>query len=195
METTIEMNTTATIEQDKAMLVELINEHKATKTFAPQLYVTSWKRYNEGSLEGMWIDLETFSGTEELVDFCEAYLGEGSEIMFSDCDNIPENLYSEDYDEELLDTLFEFIELDKDEQDIVEAYWEYVDDGKHDLGDIIHSLAYHGDPTDFYDDLAEREFEEERNFSIWDYFDYDKWYEECRHNYYEAGEYVFNVYC
>ena len=91
----------------------------------PALYVSSYKRYNDGNLDGMWLDLTLCSDYDEFKRVCRAIVFEEQdpEIMFSDCDNLPEQFYCECcLDEATFDLIKEYAELDEDEQRAYEAY-------------------------------------------------------------------------
>lgn len=92
---------------------------------APAVYVGTYRKYNNGSLDGMWLDLTSFYDYEEFMDVC-AYLHrdeDDPELMFQDWDNVPEDWRSESYfDEDTFDKIREWAELDSDEQEAFEAF-------------------------------------------------------------------------
>lgn len=62
-----------------------------------KLYVGTYKKYTEGSIEGAWLDLEDYDTYEEFIEAClELHKDEKEpELMFQDCDNLPYSLYCE----------------------------------------------------------------------------------------------------
>ena len=39
------------------------------------LYVGTYRKYNDGNLGGMWVDMTTFSDDDEFFDFCRLLKG------------------------------------------------------------------------------------------------------------------------
>ena len=96
------------------------------RTSDPALYVGSYRKYNEGLLDGCWISLAKCSDYDEFMRVCR-YIhrdeGEDVELMFQDADNIPECWYCESViDEETFDLIKEYADLDEDERRAYEAY-------------------------------------------------------------------------
>ena len=52
----------------------------------PAIYCGTYKKYNEGSLFGAWLDLRTFDSYEEFIDVCKQLHAdeEDPELMFQD---------------------------------------------------------------------------------------------------------------
>lgn len=52
----------------------------------PAIYCGTYKKYNEGSLFGAWLDLRTFDSYEEFIDVCKQLHAEEEdpELMFQD---------------------------------------------------------------------------------------------------------------
>ena len=63
----------------------------------PRLYVGTYAKYNSGSIEGEWLDLEDYSDRASFLDACRVLQSDEAdpEIMFQDFDNIPRCWYSE----------------------------------------------------------------------------------------------------
>lgn len=63
------------------------------------IYVGTYKKYNEGSLFGKWLDLEQFSDKEEFYNACSKLHQDEDdpEYMFQDHEHIPESLISESW--------------------------------------------------------------------------------------------------
>lgn len=99
--------------------------------------------YNNGSLQGAWLDLEDFSDKEEFLQAChELHSDEDQpELMFQDWEDIPASFITESSVE---DRTWEWLDLDEDARKTVTAYLEEVDqqsgiaaamecfDGEHD---------------------------------------------------------------
>lgn len=137
-------------------IVAYINEHAADDD-APSLYVGTYKKYNEGSLYGMWVDLASFDSYDEFIEFCEALHSdeEDPELMFQDYQNFPDRFYSESgIDEDDFDVIKMMSEMDEDEK---EAFEEYIDEVDGDIEDF-HD-RYKG-KWDSEEDFAEMLFED-----------------------------------
>lgn len=57
----------------------------------PAIYCGTYKKYNEGSLFGAWLDLRTFDSYEEFIDVCMQLHAdeEDPELMFQDYQCFP----------------------------------------------------------------------------------------------------------
>lgn len=81
----------------------------------PAIYCGTYKKYNEGSLFGAWLDLRTFDSYEEFIDVCMQLHAdeEDPELMFQDYQCFPAEWYSEScMDEEVFDKIIAFIQMD-----------------------------------------------------------------------------------
>lgn len=89
-----------------------------------KVYVGTYKKYNEGSIFGEWLDLSDYSDKEEFLQACaELHADETDpEFMFQDFENIPDSLISESYINENLFDLISRI----DEIDNLEAFETYL---------------------------------------------------------------------
>ena len=91
----------------------------------PAIYCGTYKKYNEGSLFGAWLDLRTFDSYDEFIDVCTQLHAdeENPEFMFQDYQCFPEYWYSEScMDEDTFDKIIAFIQMDDDRQKAFKAY-------------------------------------------------------------------------
>lgn len=67
---------------------------ETTKSTSPRVYVGTWKKYNEGSLKGRWIDLADFSTYDDFLRYCGVVHSDerDPEFMIQDCENFPDGL-------------------------------------------------------------------------------------------------------
>ena len=89
----------------------------------PAVYCGTYGKYNDGSLDGMWIDLTTFCDYDEFIEFCKDLHAdeEDPELMFQDYENFPRELYSEScFDEDTFDTIIEY--ANHSDRDAVDAF-------------------------------------------------------------------------
>ena len=89
-----------------------------------RIYVGTYAKYNEGSIEGKWLDLSDYSDKEEFYEACrELHKDEHDpELMFQDWEYIPSGLIGESW---LSDNIFKIIEtiddMDEDRKEAFEA--------------------------------------------------------------------------
>jgi antirestriction protein len=125
----------------------------------PRLYVGTYRKYNEGSIFGKWLDLDDFEDYEAFVTACkELHKDEADpEFMIQDYEGFPEEFYNESGlpTEETFDFLKSLAdELDETE---AEAFADFCDNlGKTNIStDALDQFreAYQGE-------FSEKEFAE-----------------------------------
>lgn len=108
-----------------------------------KVYVGTYCKYNNGSIQGDWLDLEDYDDKEDFIKAClELHSDEDDpELMFQDWEEIPSRYITESSIDE---DLWEWLKLSEDERAIVSTYFEEVDqssspehaleayDGEHD---------------------------------------------------------------
>lgn len=173
---------------------------------APAVYVGTYRKYNNGSLDGMWLDLMSFYDYEEFMDVC-AYLHrdeDDPELMFQDWDNVPDCWRDESYfDKQTFDEIREWADMDSDEQDAFEAFMCAFGGGDIDS----FRERYEGQ----YDDMEEfaRYIVEETGLltlphsgyipnevraqfeNVAEYFDFERYAEDLEYDYTWEDGYVF----
>ena len=94
-------------------------------TTSPRIYVGTYAKYNDGSIEGAWLDLEDYSGADEFEAACQELHGPGDhEFMFQDFGGIPEGMASESH---LSAEFWDWLEMDDDDKEMLSVYRENVD--------------------------------------------------------------------
>jgi antirestriction protein len=93
----------------------------STAAAVPAVYVGTYKKYNDGSLRGKWMDLDKF---DSYADFLKAALElhedeEDPELMFQDYENFPREFYGESH---LDPKLWDWISLDEEDKAILSAW-------------------------------------------------------------------------
>lgn len=98
---------------------------KTTTETAPRIYVGTYEKYNNGSIKGAWLDLEGLD-KDSFNDAClELHKDESDpELMFQDFEGFPEKFYGES---SLKDGLWEWLELDEDDRELLEVASEAID--------------------------------------------------------------------
>lgn len=104
-------------------------------TKSPRLYVGTYAKYNNGNLFGEWVNLENFYSSEDFYEYCKELHKdeEDPEFMFQDCENVPDQLYSECGN---IDQIYEYWDAIKDLSDTEqEAFRIWVENGYGDYSD------------------------------------------------------------
>ena len=110
----------------------------------PRIYVGTYAKYNDGSIDGKWIDISEYNTYEEFVDACRELHAdeEDPEFMVQDYENFPEKWYHEGGlpTEEEFNKINDFYLMDDSEKN---AYVAYVSHTGNDSIDDFHE-AYQG---------------------------------------------------
>jgi len=97
---------------------------------SPAIYLGTYRKYNNGSLFGQWIDLTTFDDYEDFCDYCHRLHADehDPEFMVQDFENYPECWYHESGlpTEEEFDRLQEYAELDDEKKEAYKTYLENI---------------------------------------------------------------------
>lgn len=145
----------------------------------PAVYVGTYGKYNNGSLEGEWVNLDDFSSKQEFLRYCTQKLHANerdAELMFQDWEYVPEGFIDESW---ISERLWELINMDEP--------WEVkmaVAEGVRDPDQTI-SVLESGDYRIFYNcDSVEdvvREYMDEGVMpgSPESYFDYASFGHDC----------------
>lgn len=152
---------------------EEIELHKGGKD-TPNVYVGTYRKYNEGSLYGMWIDLTSFADYNEFIHFCKRLHSDehDPELMFQDYENFPRELYSECFGEETFDKIVEYGNLSDDDKEMVEAYHDYIstDAGVEEIRDKC--LGKFDSEEDYAEQYIDECYDSEN--PLYNYIDYGK---------------------
>lgn len=127
-----------------------------------RIYVGTYAKYNDGSIEGKWLDLSDYSDKEEFYEACrELHKDEHDpEFMFQDWEYIPNGLIGESW---LSDNIFEVIEaiddMDDDRKEAFEVWLnhESYDISSRDINDLTSS--FEDDFQGKYDDKEDYAYE------------------------------------
>ena len=94
-----------------------------------KIYVGTIEKYNNGSLDGKWVNLSDFNSLDDFLDECEEIHKdeEDPEFMFQDWENIPDGLVTESNLSEDFFYLRDEILFNLDE-DKEKAFWIWLDD-------------------------------------------------------------------
>jgi len=97
----------------------------ATTTSTARVYVGTYDKYNNGSIEGAWLDLDSYSDKDAFIEACQELHGPGEhEFMFQDFEGIPEGMVSESHiDEEVWD----WMDLGEEDKKLLFIYRAHID--------------------------------------------------------------------
>jgi antirestriction protein len=162
-------------------------------TDTPKVYVGTYAKYNNGSIQGAWIDLEGHD-EESFYKACKELHSDESdpEYMFQDFENFPKSFYGES---SLDSRVFEWLELDEYDRNKVEAFldcfgdcagdvFEAANDSCHGTADSDLDFAYeYIDSTGMLADVPE---------SIQSYFDYEKFSRDLMMDFSSSNGFYFS---
>ena len=96
-----------------------------TTTVTPQVYVGTYGKYNAGNITGKWLELEDYGSRQEFLTACvELHQDETDpELMFQDYEGVPAGMISESH----ISDVWEWLELDKGERELVTVYQKEID--------------------------------------------------------------------
>lgn len=124
------------------------------------VYVSTYAKYNEGSLNGKWLKLSDFADKDDFISKCKSIHNDEKEpeLMYQDWENIPSEYIEESWiSEKVFELLHEIDNLTESEQEAFFAWIENYgyDIEREDLYDLISKFkdAYVG-PYDSEEDFA-----------------------------------------
>lgn len=91
----------------------------------PAVYVGTYRKYNDGNLFGMWVDLTKCGDYDTFMEVCHNLHAdeEDPELMYQDYECFPSVWYSESgIDKDTFDKIMEYAELDDDDREAYEAF-------------------------------------------------------------------------
>ena len=91
-----------------------------------RVYVGTYRKYNEGSIAGEWLELEDYDSRADFYEACrELHSDEADpELMFQDWEEIPKKYIGESFIDE---GLWDWLNLPEDEREIASIYFDDVD--------------------------------------------------------------------
>lgn len=166
-----------------------------------RVYVGTYAKYNEGSIYGEWIDID--SDKDSFFEKCRKLHSDESdpEFMFQDWENIPEGLISEcSISDDLFDMYDELVELEK--EGLIDAFFTYCD--YNNCSSIDSSIvsnfrdAYQGEfssEVDFAYHFVDEGLFGEVPESVFPYLDYHAIARDLFMDFTFSNGYVFNSAC
>lgn len=150
--------------------------------FNAKIYVGTYGKYVDGSIDGAWLDLVEYEDKEDFIGACkELHKDEAEpELMFQDWECIPDDLIGESWlSKEFFELRNAIAELDLNEREALGAWLRYSDysigkNGSNELIDAFREQYVGG--YDSEEDFAYEVIEEcyELPEFARSYFDYEK---------------------
>ena len=138
--------------------VEWLDEHIVNVDDGEaQVYVGTYGKYNDGSIAGAWVSIESFDTYEEFMDFCHAIHSNeyDPELMFQDFQGFPKDFYWEGgISEEKFDLIKQYCAYSENMQEAADAWLGLGNDNFEKFDD-----AYRGQ-WDSEEDFAEYVWED-----------------------------------
>ena len=148
----------------------------------PRIYVGTYRKYNEGSIKGEWVDL-TLYDTEDafFVHIRELHKDEDDpEFMYQDFEGFPQAFHHES---SMDDRLWEWLALDEYEQEIWSIYIDEIDDSasfEQARDAYLGTFSCKEDWAEEY--LRDAGFFEKADEIILRYFDFESYARDCEYN-------------
>lgn len=158
----------------------------------PRIYVGTYAKYNNGSIEGEWIDLEGHD-EDSFLEACKEIHSdeEEPEFMYQDFEGFPRAWYDESA---LNEKLWEYCALDKSDREIWTAYIDNCGDAEWSDAEEAYQGDFDSD-EDFAQDFAEQCGYMNKQVS-WPYscIDWEHAARELMYDYFESnGKYFRNL--
>lgn len=152
-----------------------------------KIYVGTYKKYNNGSIKGDWLDLEDYASNDDFYEACRELHNDepDPELMFQDWEDIPASFITES---SLDERVWEWLKLDEEDRQTVSSYLAEVDDSR----DVEVALENYEGEHDSEHDWA-REVWDSTGMSnqlpefAQNYIDYEGYARDCR----LSGDVVF----
>jgi antirestriction protein len=116
-----------------------------------KIYVSTYAKYNQGTLSGAWLDLEEFADMDDFFSACHELHNDDNdpEFMFQDWEDIPSGMITES---SLNPEIFDWLQMSDSEKEVLEVYKGYIDQ----TGSLADAERYfHGKTTSAGDFMAE----------------------------------------
>lgn len=167
----------------------------------PALYCGTYGKYNDGSIQGKWLSLEDYDDAEEFLKVCaDIHSDEDDpEFMFQDFEGFPRSLYSESLSLVDLEKIYEYVNLDATDRELVDEYADAGGDFEVEIANIQDAYLTKIDHDEDYQGLGEFYAEEfladQLTGALSSYFDYEQYGRDQSHDLLiSANGFVFRNY-
>jgi len=166
------------------------------------IYVGTYKKYNEGSIYGEWLQLSNYSSYDELLEAMQElhHDEEDPEFMLQDyeCSQffIKQKLISESYLSANIYEIAEQINNSDYDFEVIEAYAECMSYYHEDVIDLLESLSdsYYGEynsDEDFAQEILEQDGSIPENLPSYIYIDWEATARDLMYSYMTSNGYYF----
>lgn len=167
-------------------------------TAEAQIYVGTYKKYNEGSLFGKWMRLADYSDKAEFYKACrELHKDEDDpEFMFQDYEYIPEGMVGESW---VSEKVWDLMDIDDEDAEIATHYCSAVGIDPNDYEDIQDLVDEAKEKfVGQFDSLADlgQYFEEclgEIPSHLYNYIDWEAYGRDINYDLYSDDDFYFDT--
>lgn len=178
--------------------VEDVNAHTGADG-GPAVYVGTYRKYNNGSIFGAWVNLSGFDNFADFIKLCNALHADEKdpELMFQDFEGFPREYYSESgIDSNAFDAIKHYIELCAEYGENAVTDWLEISDNLDGFRDSY--VGQYDSPEAYAEELINECYDLEKMMgNLANYFDYSAYARElfmCDYHFGSNG-YVFNRNC
>jgi len=141
-------------------------------TYEPRVYVGTYAKYNNGSIAGQWVDLDGLDKDSFYEKCAEIHSDEDDpEYMFQDFEGFPRPFYGES---RLSDALWDWLEMDNYDQELVARYQDAIGDADATLEDAKDAFRGTAESyADFAENYAEEFGDVPKDFPSWIVIDWE----------------------
>jgi antirestriction protein len=173
----------------------------------PRIYLTTYELYNNGNLDGEWIDLSQFEDGEAVISYFrkkirmweKKYGMQMDELMFPDHENIPDSLYDEGMNAAGFDKVINAYKISEEKDipmDVVaDIIREYAPDDVGEWIDERYQGKYDSDTElgeGYVDMMGGIEMMDKETLER--YFDYESFGRDLAYDYRDFDGYYFRSY-
>lgn len=152
-----------------------------------QVYVGTYAKYNNGSIQGKWLDLTDYSDKESFLEACaELHNDEvDPEFMYQDYEGFPSEFYSE---ADLDSGLWDWLGMSDVDRELLAAFIDCFGDGS--LEDAQNAyVGTYKDDEDFAYETVESCYNLEEPLAF--YFDYERYARDLMVDHSSSNGYYF----
>lgn len=109
-----------------------------TTEVKPALYVGTYAKYNDGSIEGKWLHLEDYNDAAEFFAACKKlHASEADpEYMFQDFEGFPKEFYSESMGTDQVQALFDYLQLSDEDRELLDEWCDATGEKPNEENDL-----------------------------------------------------------
>lgn len=169
---------------------EILDMYGSEMDGNPSVYCSTYGKYNNGCLFGIWLDITKFYDYDEFIDVCRQLHAdeENPELMFQDYEFFPRELYSEScMDEDTFEKILDYGSLSEDDK---EAFDDFLQNNDFDMEKFHEAyIGKWGSKEEFAYHIIEECYDLEKMMGdLARFFDYEKFAQELFDSEYFMGD-------